>query len=196
MRRGLFGCAAIAAFVNYAPHRRSCIPRKRQTLLSFGRRCAIKYLIHISSALAVLAIASTVWAGEPTEDEVVDTIKGMFHSFSVESDDRNNFYDFVTNDFVIYEMGEIFNASEFLALDSFNTIEDDWEFSNFEISIDNESAHAYFRNTGRFITLNEGEKRLLNKEWLESAYLVRVNGKLKIKFYFSDVVNQSSEEIE
>ena len=31
--------------------------------------------------------------------------------------DRDNFYDFVTNDFVIYEMGKIFNASEFLALD-------------------------------------------------------------------------------
>ena len=144
----------------------------------------------------MLAIASTVWAGEPTEDEVADTIKGMFHSFSVESDDRNNFYDFVTNDSVIYEMGEIFNASEFLALDFSNTIEDDWELSDFKISIDNESAHAYFKNTGRFITLNKGKKRLLNKEWLESAYLVRINGRLKIKFYFSDEVNQSSEEIE
>ena len=135
-------------------------------------------------------------AEEPTKDEVVDTIKGMFHSFSVESDDRDNFYDFVTNDFVIYEMGKIFNASEFLALDFSKTIEDDWKLSDFKISIDNESAHVYFKNTGRFITLNEGEKRLLNKEWLESAYLVRVNGRLKIRFYFSDEVNQSSEEIE
>ena len=135
-------------------------------------------------------------AEEPTKDEVVDTIKGMFHSFSVESDDRDNFYDFVTNDFVIYEMGKIFNASEFLALDFSKTIEDDWKLSDFKISIYNESAHVYFKNTGRFITLNEGEKRLLNKEWLESAYLVRVNGRLKIKFYFSDEVNQSSEEIE
>ena len=144
----------------------------------------------------MLALASAVLAEEPTEDEVVDTIKGMFRSFSVESDDRNNFYDFVTNDFVIYEMGEIFYASEFLALDFSKTIEDDWKLSDFKISIDNESAHAYFKNTGRFITLNEGKKRLLNKEWLESAYLVRVNGRLKIKFYFSDEVNQSSEEIE
>ena len=144
----------------------------------------------------MLALASAVLAEEPTKDEVVDTIKGMFHSFSVESDDRDNFYDFVTNDFVIYEMGKIFNASEFLALDFSKTIEDDWKLSDFKISIYNESAHVYFKNTGRFITLNEGEKRLLNKEWLESAYLVRVNGRLKIKFYFSDEVNQSSEEIE
>ena len=196
MRRGLFGCAAIAAFVNYAPHRRSCIPRKRQTLLSFGRRCAIKYLIHISSALAVLAIASTVWAEEPTEDEVVDTIKGMFHSFSVESDDRNNFYDVVTDDFVLYEIGQIFSASEFIEFaESFNTIEDDWELTDFNISIDNQSAHAYFRNKGRFVTLTEGKKRLVKYEWLESAYLVRVNGELKVKFYFSDAVNESSEEL-
>jgi len=134
---------------------------------------------------------------EITEQEVLNTIQGMFNSFSVESNDKNKFYDYVTDDYVLYEMGKEFNASEFLTFaDSFNTIEDDWKFSDMKISIDCESAHAHFKNKGRFITLNEGKKRLLNYEWLESAYMVRIDGKLKIKFYFSDVVNQSSEEIE
>jgi len=46
------------------------------------------------------------------------------------------------------------------------------------------------------VTLNDGKKTLLNYEWLESAYMVRVDGKLKIKFYFSDSINQSSEDID
>ena len=54
----------------------------------------------------------------------------------------------------------------------------------------------HFKNKGRFVTLNEGKKTLLNFEWLESAYMVRVDGKLKIKFYFSDAVDQSSEAID
>ena len=126
---------------------------------TFGRRYTIKHLINISSAIAVLALASTLSAEESdghitqnkhsniTEAEVVDTIKRLFHSFSVESDDRNNFYDVVTDDFVLYEMGKIFSASEFIELaETFNTIEDDWELTDFNISIDNQSAHAYFRN--------------------------------------------------
>ena len=175
---------------------------------TFGRRYTIKHLINISSAIAVLALASTLSAEESdghitqnkhsniTEPEVVDTIKRMFHSFSVESDDRNNFYDVVTDDFVLYEMGQIFSASEFIELaETFNTIEDDWELTDFNISIDNQSAHAYFRNKGRFVTLTEGKKRLVKYEWLESAYLVRVNGELKVKFYFSDAVNETSEDL-
>ena len=182
--------------------------RASDALRTFGRRYTIKHLINISSAIAVLALASTLSAEESdghitqnkhsniTEAEVVDTIKRMFHSFSVESDDRNNFYDVVTDDFVLYEMGQIFSASEFIEFaESFNTIEDDWELTDFNISIDNQSAHAYFKNKGRFVTLTEGKKRLLRKEWLESAYMVRVNGELRVKFYFSDAVNESSEEL-
>ena len=134
---------------------------------------------------------------EITEQDVKDTILGMFDSFSVESNDKSNFYNYVTDDYILYEMGKKFNASEFIDFaNSFGTIEDDWTLSNMKISIDKESAHAYFNNKGRFVTLNEGKKTLLNYEWLESAYMVRVDGKLKIKFYFSDTVNQSSKSID
>ena len=93
-------------------------------------------------------------------------------------------------------MGRTFTASEFLEFaSSFNTIEDDWELSDMTISIDDETAHAYFKNKGRFVTLNDGQKTLLNYEWLKSAYMVKVDGKLKIKFYFSDAINQTSQQI-
>ena len=131
-----------------------------------------------------------------TEEDIMNTLLGMFDSFSVESSDKDNFYNWVTDDYLLYEMGKTFTASEFLEFaNSFNTIEDDWELSDMKISIDNNSAHAYFKNNGRFVTLNNGQKTLLNYEWLESAYMVKVDGKLKIKFYFSDTINQSSQPI-
>ena len=135
-------------------------------------------------------------SNEISEQEVKDTILGMFNSFSVESNDKNTFYNYVTDDYVLYEMGKEMNASEFLEFAStFNIIEDDWEITNWNITIDKESAHAHFKNKGRFVTLNDGKKTLLNYQWLESAYLVKIEDELKIKFYFSDVVNLSSEEL-
>ena len=131
-----------------------------------------------------------------SEEEVMNTLLGMFDSFSVESSNKENFHNWVTDDYVLYEMGRTFTASEFLEFaSSFNTIEDDWELSDMTISIDDKSAHAYFKNKGRFVTLNDGQKTLLNYEWLESAYMVKVDGKLKIKFYFSDAINQTSQQI-
>jgi len=131
-----------------------------------------------------------------SEEEVMNTLLGMFDSFSVESSNKENFYNWVTDDYVLYEIGRTFTASEFLEFaSSFNTIEDDWELSDMTISIDDKSAHAYFKNKGRFVTLNDGQKTLLNYEWLESAYMVKVDGKLKIKFYFSDAINQTSQQI-
>ena len=46
-----------------------------------------------------------------------------------------------------------------------------------------------------YVDLNEGEKTLLNYEWMESAYMVKENGKLKIKFYFSDTVKETAENL-
>tara|TARA_B100002052_G_scaffold145949_1_gene133284 strand:+ start:616 stop:1080 length:465 start_codon:yes stop_codon:yes gene_type:complete len=135
-------------------------------------------------------------SNEISEQEVKDTILGMFNSFSVESNDKNTFYNYVTDDYILYEMGKEMNATEFLEFAStFNIIEDDWEITNWNITIDKESAHAHFKNKGRFVTLNDGKKTLLNYQWLESAYLVKIEDELKIKFYFSDVVNLSSEEL-
>ena len=131
-----------------------------------------------------------------SEEDVMNTLLGMFDSFSVESSNKENFHNWVTDDYVLYEMGRTFTASEFLEFaSSFNTIEDDWELSDMTISIDDKTAHAYFKNKGRFVTLNDGQKTLLNYEWLESAYMVKVDGKLKIKFYFSDAINQTSQQI-
>ena len=120
----------------------------------------------------------------------------MLDSFSVESDNMENFKNFVTDDYVLYEMGQIMSADDFIAFaKSFNNIEDDWTHSDMKISIDKNSAYAYFKTKGRFVSLDNGKKELSNYEWHESAYLVRVGDELKIKFYFSDTINQTTEPL-
>ena len=152
----------------------------------------IDKLKSIALTLSLLFTVSCVNNKPITEQEVKDTILGMFDSFSVESDNINNFKNYVTDDYVLYEIGKVMTADDFIEFaQTFNTIEDDWTISDWNISIDKNSAHAYFKNQGRFVTLNDGKKELLNYDWHESAYLVRQDGKLKIKFYFSDTINQS-----
>lgn len=152
----------------------------------------IDKLKSLALTLSLLFNVSCVNNKPITEQEVKDTILGMFDSFSVESDNINNFKNYVTDDYVLYEIGKVMTADDFIEFaQTFNTIEDDWTISDWNISIDKNSAHAYFKNQGRFVTLNDGKKELLNYDWHESAYLVRQDGKLKIKFYFSDTINQS-----
>ena len=152
----------------------------------------IDKLKSLALTLSLLFTVSCVNNKPITEQEVKDTILGMFDSFSVESDNINNFKNYVTDDYVLYEIGKVMTADDFIEFaQTFNTIEDDWTISDWNISIDKNSAHAYFKNQGRFVTLNDGKKELLNYDWHESAYLVKQDGKLKIKFYFSDTINQS-----
>ena len=147
--------------------------------------------------ISLLGCSQATNTNEITEQDVKDTIFGMFNSFSVESPDKNNFYNYVNDDYVLYEIGKEMSAAQFIEFaETFNTIEDDWEITDWNITIDKESAHVFYKNNGRFVTLNDGKKTLLNYEWLESAYLVRVDGKLKIRFYFSDEINKSSSVID
>jgi len=105
-------------------------------------------------------------------------------------------YEYVTDDYILNEMGTQFNTESFLDLiATFNTIEDDWELSDMKISTDYNSAHISLANEGRFVVNTDTGKTVLNYSWLESAYLVKQDGKLKIKFYFSDQVGFSQEKL-
>ena len=59
------------------------------------------------------------------------------------------------------------------------------------LDTDVNSAHISLEHDGEFILENptpDGQVKL-NYKWLESAYIVRDNGKLKFKFYFSEQIN-------
>ena len=130
----------------------------------------IDKLKSLALTLSLLFTVSCVNNKPITEQEVKDTILGMFDSFSVESDNINNFKNYVTDDYVLYEIGKVMTADDFIEFaQTFNTIEDDWTISDWNISIDKNSAHAYFKNQGRFVTFNDGKKELLNYDWHEAS---------------------------
>ena len=81
-------------------------------------------------------------------------------------------------------------------VNTFRTLEDEWELSEFEIDIDQNSAHVSLRNIGKFLVETDSGNVIMNFDWLESAYLIRDEGELKFDFYFSDAVKESITKVE
>jgi len=127
-----------------------------------------------------------------TEDQVKETVSNFFSSNEIGSELNTN--DYVTDDFKIVELGGPYTLDGFRAL--ITEIQGEnipvsrkWNLSNWSISIDVNSAHASFKNNGTFITSVDGQEVTSNPVWLESGYLVLVDGKLKIKYFQSEEVS-------
>lgn len=125
-----------------------------------------------------------------SEEKVRKTFNDFFYALD---NDYTKIKDFVTDDFVIYEVGRKWTTDEFLEfVKSFGSFEVERKFSNMVIDTDINSAHIRLEHRGNFILENptpEGETELYY-EWLESAYLVKQGDDLKFKFYFSEQVNE------
>ena len=124
-----------------------------------------------------------------TEEEVMNVFNDMFYALD---NDLDSYENYVTDDFLIYEIGRKFNLDEFLDfVKGFGKFESDRTFKNLRIDLDENSAHVSLEHIGEFTLespTTEGETYLYY-EWLESAYLLKENGELKFKFYFSQQVN-------
>ncbi len=146
--------------------------------------------------LIIVLFGCSTQQSKISEEEVKEVINGMFYAISTENDNPDLIYEYVTDDYILNEMGTQFNTESFLDLiATFNAIEDDWVLSDMKISTDYNSAHISLANEGRFVVNTDTDKTVLNYSWLESAYLVKQDGKLKIKFYFSDQVGFSQEKL-
>ena len=69
------------------------------------------------------------------------------------------------------------------------------DYKDVIIETDYNSAHITLTQFGEFIVNSPEGKIKMNFEWLESAYLVKENGILKFKFYFSETINNSTSTI-
>lgn len=128
-----------------------------------------------------------------TEEKIIAHINEFFNALNVKNYDKELLRQKVTNDFIIFEMGDKFTLDEFT-----NFIESagflgwestEWILSDFKVSIDNSSAHVSYLNTGTFIYPNPYKAGITLKEdkkWLESIYIVLDGDDLKIKFLQSD----------
>ena len=130
------------------------------------------------------------------ESDVINALDNFFSAMDGDDLDWNRVADLVTDDFRIYEMENNFTLEEFFNfIDSQENIiiSTNWELSKFTVSIDEKSAHVHYLNKGRFLTIDpKGKEQTMNIEWLESAYFVKENGKLKLKFLQSDDITKEN----
>ena len=153
----------------------------------------------IMRSLIVLAVccAATVSIAGNRDDEkaAVAALEAFFAAFSVEHYPNPDIYQWITEDFLIFEMGEAFDWSQFEAfLESAgyaNWLSTDWQFSDIRISVTSEAAHISYVNEGVFVYPDpENTQHLLRESnrWLESAYLIHDGDRFRIQFLQSDNV--------
>ena len=130
-----------------------------------------------------------------TEEMIIDHINEFFNALNIKNYNKEVLSQKVTDDFIIYEMGDKFTLNgftDFIESAGFLGWEStEWFLSDFTISIDNNSAHASYLNIGVFIYPNPYAPEILlkeNKQWLESIFVVREGEDLKIKFLQSDEI--------
>ena len=74
-----------------------------------------------------------------------------------------------------------------------STVSSDWELSDFVVSTDKQSAHISYLNEGTFVSKNaDGQDEALKIKWLENVYLVKDDGRLKIKFLHSEEIKRET----
>ena len=65
-----------------------------------------------------------------------------------------------------------------------------------KIDTDFNSAHISLKHYGEFLVNTPEGKVKLEFEWLESTYAIKVDGKLKFKFYFSEAIKTNTTNLE
>ena len=140
-----------------------------------------------------LIISSNSWAEKITEQEVIAKVNQFFELLDIEAYKKEKVLTILTNDFQIFEMGKSWDMNEFdefLQEASKTTITTDWVLTDFVVSIDENSAHVSYVNDGIFKTI---DNELVISNWLESVYLIKEKGELKLKFLQSDLVSRETK---
>ena len=117
--------------------------------------------------------------------------------FEVIDNDLDSFESLVTNDFFIFENSRYYSKEEFIEfVKTFDIISVKRKFEDVTIDTDYNSAHISLKQFGEFIVNTPDGKAKLEFEWLESAYAVKVENKLKLKFYFSEAIKTNTTTLE
>ena len=148
---------------------------------------------NLTITLLSLLVSGGLWADSITEKEAISKLNQFFNLLDIEIYQKEKILTILTDDFQIFEMGKAWDMNEFdefLQDASKTTVSTDWVLSNYVVSIDDNSAHISYVNDGVFKTTDD-ESVISN--WLESVYLVKEGGELKLKFLQSDLVNRETK---
>ena len=133
-----------------------------------------------------------------TEDQAISVLKGFFNAIDIDNLGNKLVYDHVTQDFVIYEMGEKYDLGSFLSVIKTHFkkgyVSTDWSLYDFKVSIDINTAHISYFNKGKFVFIENGVKKEENILWTESVYLKYEEEELKLSFLQSDDISREITE--
>ena len=130
---------------------------------------------------------------EMAEQQVIQIMERFFEILDVDNYERNLLEEVVTEDFKIFEAGEVMDIERFHAFVTHvdpnvaPLSETSWSLSEFDISLDNDSAHVSYINRGIF---KHGDEMSARLHWMESAYLIKKIDGYKIRFLNSNVVSR------
>ena len=105
--------------------------------------------------------------------------------------------DVVTKDFQIFEsrrMMDLESFHDYLTHTDPNAdplVETSWTLTDIKVSLDTYSAHLSYQNQGEF---RHGRSMAVSIKWMESAYIVLENSKLKIKFINVNLISKKVEK--
>ena len=129
-----------------------------------------------------------------SEKEVMNSFNSFFE---VLDNDLDNFESMVTEDFFIFENSRRYSKEEFIEfVKTFDIVSSKRSFEDVVIDTDVNSAHISLKHFGEFIVNTPTGKTKLEFEWLESTYAVKVDNKLKFKFYFSEAIKTNTTNLE
>ena len=129
-----------------------------------------------------------------SEKEVMDSFNSFFE---VLDNDLDNFESMVTEDFFIFENSRRYSKDEFIEfVKTFDIVSSKRSYEDVVIDTDVNSAHISLKHFGEFIVNTPTGKTKLEFEWLESTYAVKVDNKLKFKFYFSEAIKTNTTNLE
>ena len=146
----------------------------------------------------LLLLSLTIFACQsPTkisEKEVMDSFNSFFE---VLDNDLDSFGSMVTEDFFIFENSRRYSKDEFIEfVKTFDIVSSKRSFEDVVIDTDVNSAHISLKHFGEFIVNTPTGKTKLEFEWLESTYAVKIDNKLKFKFYFSEAIKTNTTNLE
>ena len=124
-----------------------------------------------------------------SEQEANNTLDTLFE---IVDNDIDRFGDIVTDDFFIFENSRTYTKDEFVDyVKSFGEFEAKRSFEDVVIDTDQNSAHLSLKQHGEFIVTTPEGKIQMIFDWLESVYMVKEQEQLKVKFYFSEAINDT-----
>ena len=152
----------------------------------------------LTKFLIVILASLTSWLpsianADASDTAALDALNKFFDALSVDNYESGALENQVTDDFIIFEMGQRFTLAQFktfLASANYeNWKSTQWTISDATVTSGNGMTHISYKNTGVFVFPSQDSSTKLTEQrniWLESALLVVDGKQLKLKFLQSE----------